>query len=145
MSRRRHQPTEEQRRQVMTMAGFGIPQPEIARLINISDRTLRTYYRRELDTGATEANVRVAQSLYTMAVKDRVPSAAIFWLKSRAGWKEAPQDLNIGGTDKPMMVDFRWSDALPAAASTAAKLEPPTIEPAPADDAEGVAFRWASD
>jgi hypothetical protein len=73
----------------MTMAGFGIPQLEIARLINISDRTLRDRYRRELDTGATEANLRVAQSLYNMAVRDKVPSAAIWWTKASMGWKEA--------------------------------------------------------
>jgi hypothetical protein len=41
-----------------------------------------------LDVGAIQANAAVAQSLFHMATRDKVPSAAIFWLKARAGWKE---------------------------------------------------------
>jgi hypothetical protein len=81
----------------MTMTGFGIIQDDIARWLAVDDKTLRKHYRRELDTGAIEANTRVAASLYAMATKDKIPAAAIFWLKARAGWKES-QDVNLAGT-----------------------------------------------
>lgn len=143
MSRRRHQPSPEQRRQVMTMAGFGIPQLEIANLVGISDRTLRTRYRRELDTGATEANLRVAQSLYNMAVRDKVPAAAIWWTKARMGWRGAGDPAG----DTPLQVEFSWRDSEPAVAP-APKPAPPTIEAEPeADSASGgeLTVTWAGE
>jgi len=91
MARRavRFEPTDEQRRNVLTMTGLGIIQDEIARWLDIDDKTLRKHFRRELDTGAIEANMRVAQSLFTMATKDKVPACAIWWSKARMGWREA--------------------------------------------------------
>jgi hypothetical protein len=64
---------------------------EIAKELKISPKTLRKHYREELDTGATKANVKVAESLYRKATGDGPQSvtAAIFWLKTRAGWKQA--------------------------------------------------------
>jgi hypothetical protein len=103
------------------MAGFGVPQPEIARLINISDRTLRTYYRRELDIGATEANLRVANALYTNATKHNNTAAQIFWLRARAGWRDRDTLDNEPDT-QPTAVEFSWQPALPPA---------PTIEAEP--------------
>lgn len=130
------------------MAGFGIPQLEIARLINISDRTLRTRYRRELDTGVTEANLRVAQSLFNMATKDKIPAAAIWWTKARMGWRGAGDPAG----DMPLQVDFRWADApLESSASKSAR-EAPTIdaaaenavtEDAADEDAGGDLVVWA--
>jgi hypothetical protein len=104
------QPTDDQRRQVLTMTGFGIQQDEIANALEIDRKTLAKHFRRELDTGMTEANVRVAQALYTNAVKNMNVAAQIWWTKTRMGWKEA-QDLNIGGTNTPLNVSFRWADA----------------------------------
>jgi hypothetical protein len=95
--RHRHRPTDDSRRQVALLAGYGITQPDIAKLISISDRTLRLYYRNELDTGHITASAKVAASLFEMATKNKVPAAAIFWLKARAGWKDR-QDLTIDGT-----------------------------------------------
>lgn len=83
-----YRPTDEARRQVLTMTGFGIVQAEIARLLKVDVKTLTKYYRRELDTGATEANVRVAQSLYKNAVTNENVAAQIWWTKTRMGWKD---------------------------------------------------------
>ena len=94
------------------MTGFGIQQAEMARLLEIDAKTLRLHFRRELDTGMIEANVRVAQALYTNATKHNNTAAQIWWTRARMGWK-SEQDVNIGGTDKPIAVDFRWADALP--------------------------------
>ncbi len=77
-------------RQVEAMAAYGIPEPEIARVLGIFAPTLRLHYPDELDTGGTKANSKVAESLYRKAIGDGHQSvtAAIFWLKTRARWKE---------------------------------------------------------
>jgi hypothetical protein len=97
---------------VQTLAGFGIQQAEIATLIECDAKTLRKYYRRELDVGATLANAAVAKSLYEMAVKDKVPSAAIWWTKARMGWRDNI-DLSVGGNGEPVRYEFIWGSATP--------------------------------
>jgi hypothetical protein len=85
-----HEPTQEQRKQVEALASYGIPQEDIAKVIGICHVTLRKYYRQELDVAEAKANAMVAQSLFKKATSDGTQSvtAAIFWLKTRAGWKE---------------------------------------------------------
>jgi hypothetical protein len=72
------------------MAGYGVPEADIARVVGIDAKTLRKHYREELDTGHIKANSRIAESLYRKALGDGPQSvtAAIFWLKTRAHWKE---------------------------------------------------------
>ena len=77
------------------MAGYGVPEADIARVLGIDPKTLRKHYRDELDTGHIVANAKVAESLFRKATGDHRQSvtAAIFGLKTRAGWKEAsPND-----------------------------------------------------
>lgn len=75
---------------VRTMSGFEIPDYEIARVLKIDAKTLRKHFAEELATGHTEANAKVAASLFKKATGDGQGSvvAAIFWLKCRAGWKD---------------------------------------------------------
>ncbi|TDH60800.1 hypothetical protein E2C06_20090 [Dankookia rubra] len=80
--------TEVQRRQVRSMAAVGLPQDDIATLLEIDAKTLRKYFRRELDSGSIEATAKVAQSLFQMATQGKNVAAAIFWMKARAGWRE---------------------------------------------------------
>jgi hypothetical protein len=86
-----HQPTEQARKTVEAMAGFGIPQFDIARMIGISAETLRLHYGAELDTGGIKANAAVAKNLFRIAqgTGREAVTACIFWLKCRAGWREA--------------------------------------------------------
>lgn len=81
-------PTDEQRKTVRVMSGFGIPQPDIATLLDIDPKTLRLHFRRELDRGSVEATLKVAQTLYSMATSGQNTAASIFWMKARAGWRE---------------------------------------------------------
>ena len=80
--------SDEQCRTVRAMAGFGVPQEDIATFQRVDPKTLRKYFRDELDQGVTEANAKVAQSLFNMATKQNNVAAAIFWMKARAGWRE---------------------------------------------------------
>ena len=85
-----HAPEPFHRRQVEAMAGYGIPEADIARMLGIDPKTLRKYYREELDTGHVIANAKVAESLFRKATGDhrQAVTAAIFWLKTRARWTE---------------------------------------------------------
>jgi hypothetical protein len=91
MNKNLYEPTEKDRRAVEMMAGHGIAQNDIARVIGISVEGLMRWYRDELETGAVKANSRVAQSLFEKATGKANGSvaAAIFWLKCRARWSEA--------------------------------------------------------
>lgn len=83
--------TDERRRTVKAMAAYGIPQLDIAAAIGCTAPTLRKHFWREIETAATEANARVAEALFKKATdgtgKESV-TAAIFWLKCRAGWRD---------------------------------------------------------
>ena len=75
------------------MAGLGLPQEQIALLLEIDAKTLRKHLRDELDRGMAEANVKIAQSLFNMATTGGSVAAAIFWMKARAGWREKHEIL----------------------------------------------------
>jgi len=101
MGRRAHKPDPFHRRQVEAMAAYGVPEQNIARVVGIDAKTLRKHYREELDTGQTKATAKVAESLFRKATSDGHQSvtAAIFWLKTRGGWRETPQTHEVGHYD----------------------------------------------
>jgi hypothetical protein len=89
--RPQHEPTEKMRQQITLLAGLGLSQDGIAQVVGLTGPTLRKHYKKELASGAHQANAKVAASLYSMATSSSKPNvaAAIFWLKTRAGWREA--------------------------------------------------------
>jgi predicted ArsR family transcriptional regulator len=89
MARTPFKPTGELRAKVRQLSGMGICQDDIARILEISPKTLRKHFRRELDRGAAEANAAIAGYLFQNAKAGNV-AAQIFWLKTRARWKTAP-------------------------------------------------------
>src|SRR5262245_26108183 len=96
MGRRAHKPDPSQRRQVEALAAYGIPEENISRVVGIDAKTLRKHYRDELDLGETKANAQVAGFLFNSAKNGNV-SAQIFWLKTRARWRETPLELQHSG------------------------------------------------
>jgi hypothetical protein len=112
-----HEPTDIARRTVKTMTACGLKQTDICAVLDISVPTLEKYYRRELDIGAAEVHTMIGQSLIFNAIggpdrdwtKANV-SAAIFYAKTRMGWKE-PQAIEISGPDRgPIQAEFRALD-----------------------------------
>ena len=79
------------------MAAYGIPEIDIAPVLGIDPKTLRKYYREELDLGETKANAQVAGFLFNSARSGNV-TAQIFWLKTRARWRETPTELRHSGS-----------------------------------------------
>lgn len=108
MGRREHLPEPSQRRQVEAMAGYGVPEANIARVLGIDPKTLRKHYREELDTGHIFANARVAESLFRKATGDgrQAVTAAIFWLKTRAGWKETSVQELSARVEAPPVIEL---------------------------------------
>src|SRR6185437_4843196 len=87
MARKAFVADDAKRERVRYLAGLGVPQNDIARLIGCSPKTLRKRFRDELDRGVAEANAVVSGCLFA-AAKGGNTTAQIFWLKTRAGWKE---------------------------------------------------------
>jgi hypothetical protein len=79
------------------MAAYGIPEPDISRVMHIDPKTLRKHYRDELDLGESKANAQVAGFLFNAAKNGNV-TAQIFWLKTRARWRETPMELRHSGS-----------------------------------------------
>ena len=75
---------------VQGMCAAGIPQAQIASACGLSEPTLRKHYRHQLDHGGILANAKVAANLFRMATGEgrEAVAAAIFWMKTRGGWKE---------------------------------------------------------
>ena len=86
-----HKPTAEYRRMVEAMSAYGIPQDDIALVIQVDRNTLAKYYRRELDEATAKANAKVAERLYDRAINGDV-KAMMFWLERRGGdaWRNKP-------------------------------------------------------
>lgn len=82
------QATDEQRYSVGLMAAIGLPQDQIAAALEISPPTLRKHFKLELATGRTRTITKVADSLVRQALAGNI-TAAIFYLKTQAGWKES--------------------------------------------------------
>lgn len=110
MARQAFAPTHEQRQLVEQLAAFGIPQEDICTLVvhphdgkAISQPTLRKHFAKELKSGGLKANVKVAQNLYRIAcgADKGAVAAAIFWLKTRAGWKEVNK-VEVSTPDGPL-------------------------------------------
>jgi hypothetical protein len=81
--------TEERRQIVRSMAGYGLPQQDIATSVGLrSTKTLRKHFRMELDRGVVDAKAKVLQTLFKMAASGQHPAATIFWVKTRLGWRE---------------------------------------------------------
>jgi len=93
-----HLPNDTTRNRVFILSTVGTRHEDIATVLNISHDTLVKYYKEELDKGRIEANASVAETLFKQA-KEGNTTAMIFWLKSRAKWKETSQHEISGNPD----------------------------------------------
>lgn len=98
------EPTQADRDLVVVMAAMGIPEDHMVLAIRnprgnqpIGVKTLRKYFRDEIDKGVVQANSKVAASLFKNATTATEqfpagnPTAQIFWLKTRARWQQRPE------------------------------------------------------
>ena len=105
---KKYTPTDENKKLVKTLAAVGITFEDIATKLDISADTLVKYYKKELDDGRIDANASIGQTLFQQA-KNGNTAAAIFWLKTRARWKET-QVNEVTGQDGGD-IKITWADA----------------------------------
>jgi len=98
------------RRNVEALAGYGVPEADIAGVIGIDPKTLRKHYPQELRYGHVKANAKVAENLFRKATGDGRESviAAIFWMKTRAQWKETSV-TELAGPPPKMVISWKNS------------------------------------
>ena len=92
-----HEPTRDSRRLVEHHAATGTPHAAIAKLVGVSLNTLKKHYPEELELGLARANAVVSGTLFNEAKKGNI-TACIFWLKTRAGWRETSKIEHSGST-----------------------------------------------
>ena len=112
MSKPLHQPTEKTRAEIVALRSYGVPIKEVAAYIGIDDKTLYKYYKDELDNSAIKANANVGKFLYQAASGQAIAQgashgdcvrAAMFWAKTRMGWKETNVQEHTGANGKPLI------------------------------------------
>ena len=82
------------------MAGYGVPEADIAGMIGIDPKTLRKHYRDELDRAVPKLILAAVGKLYNVMTKSKNERnsliASMFVLKTRGRWSETggddPQD-----------------------------------------------------
>jgi hypothetical protein len=84
------------RERVRYLAGVGLPQDDIAKIIGCAPKTLRKRCRDDLDRGIAEANATMCGYLFAAAKGGNV-TAQIFWLKTRAHWREKTAEAPVSG------------------------------------------------
>jgi hypothetical protein len=113
---------------VEALAGYGVREDEIGEFIGVDPKTLRKHYRQELRQGHTKANAKVAENLYRRATGEgrEAVTAAIFWLKTRAGWKESDRG---GGGQHPRSRQGGADGARPRGAGGACRVQSASAPP----------------
>jgi len=101
-----HKPTNESRKTVETTSGLGLPHEQIALLVGIDDKTLRKYYREELDLGKAKANGQIAKTLYSKAVGGDTTSL-IWWTKTQMKWAETQKHELTGAEGGDLVI--KWA------------------------------------
>jgi hypothetical protein len=112
----KHQPTDKTRSEVSALASFGVPQEDIAKYIGVSHPTLRKHYPDELGFSSIKANATVGKYLFSLASGQALKNgathgdcktAAMFWAKTRMGWRETNHidHTSSDGTMTPQVVE----------------------------------------
>jgi hypothetical protein len=121
------------------MVSAGLTIKSIAQVVELSEDTLTKYYRKELDSGLDESIALMERSLYRRGLRGDT-TAAIFWLKARAQWRDRDalnvQVANIMPEGEQGKLDVKQvEDAVFKALAQmrpSAKSKPALIEHAPA-------------
>lgn len=122
-----HVPTETSRAVVKELAGFGIPQKQIAKRLEITDETLSKYYREELDWGMAEVKERVVKFLVTAATGEALShpvfkktarfadsvKAATFYAQTQMGYS-IKQEIDHTSSDKSLAVNVYFDQPAPS-------------------------------
>jgi hypothetical protein len=98
-------PTDEERRQVEALSGYGLPQEQIAILIRggINLSTLREHFATELVAGKAKANGQIGKTLFQKAMGGDT-AAMIWWSKAQMRWAETQKHEHTGADGGEIVV-----------------------------------------
>lgn len=107
---------------VSALSTFGVNQEDICRFIGVSLPTLHKYFRQELDESAAKGKVAVTKFLFHAASGKALDDgaayadclrAAMFYAKTRMGWKETNVNeiTNPDGSLTPTRIELVAPDA----------------------------------
>ena len=105
------------RRLVEHHAAIGTPHAQIAKLLRALGQHPEEALPEELELGLARANAVVSGTLFAEAKRGNI-TAAIFWMKIRAGWRETAKVEHSGGTS----LEVRQVDATKLSDATLAEL-----------------------
>jgi hypothetical protein len=93
---------------IEALAGYGLSGAEIAHVLGIGEETLLSHHAGLIESGRIKSNARVAESLFRKATGEGygAVTAAIFWLKTRARWKETSVQELTASSDCPVTVQI---------------------------------------
>lgn len=116
MGRKAFEPTDEHRAKIASLVSFGIPKESIAEYLGISKDVLYKYFEDEMKTATIKASKQVGDFLFYlasgMAIKDgasyaECSRAAMFWAKTRMGWRETDRLEHTGVDGQPIDMNIK--------------------------------------
>ena len=98
-------PSDDERKQVEALSGYGLPQDQIAILIRggIGLDTLREHFATELVSGKAKANGQVGKTLFQKAMGGDT-AAMIWWSKAQMRWAETQKHEHTGTDGAPIEI-----------------------------------------
>lgn len=98
-------PTDQERRQVEGLSGYGLPFEQIAVLIRdgISMDTLRKHFSRELYVGKAKANAQATKAAFQKAISGDTGMIK-YWCATQVGWRETQHHEVTGAGGGPISV-----------------------------------------
>jgi len=101
--RKAFEPTDDERKQVEIISGYGLPLEQIAVLIRdgIDSDTLRKHFATELQSGKAKANAQVGKTLFQKVMAGDT-TAAIWWSKTQMRWSEVQKHELTGADGAPL-------------------------------------------
>lgn len=121
-------PTDEQRYTVEVMTAIGLNQDIISQAIGCSDRTLRDHFKEIIAVGKAKVITKVADSLIRQALAGNM-TAAIFFLKTQAGWRETATVIEqVGPGGGPIRLEIGTDEQRKATLAMALSMVAPVPE-----------------
>ena len=101
MARPTKEPTEEQRRYIETLAGYGLSQAQIGHVMGMDPKTLVKHCTEELTVGKAKMYAQAVNALFRN-IKNGKEASLIFYLKTQHGWKETSRTEITGPDGVPL-------------------------------------------
>jgi|GEM_PF-1095190 len=96
--------------EIETLAGLGLRFEDIALVKGMCLDTLKKYADEYLQRGRAKAKAQVMQTAYKMATSGKTPAMTMFWLKTRAGWREGQGDALPSAQENVLMEMVKGAD-----------------------------------